>query len=107
MLPIDPNTNSTIGVAFGGQVRAKGELVVAIDPARFGLDQTALAVRRGDVLLELVAWGQCDLSESVERIRSVLDRLGVKPGSPQAPGSPREMVRRSRVPTKSIQKVPS
>jgi hypothetical protein len=60
---------------------AKGELVVAIDPARFGPDQTTLAVRRGSVLVELVAWGQCDLSESVERIRSVLDRVGVKPGS--------------------------
>lgn len=60
---------------------AGGKLVVAIDPARFGPDQTVLAVRRGDLLLELVAWGQCDLSESVERIRSILDRVGVTTGS--------------------------
>ena len=55
-------------------------MVVGVDPARFGPDQTVYAVRRGDVLLELVAWGRCDLTESVDRIREVLHRVGVRPG---------------------------
>jgi len=63
------------------EAEAEGELVIGVDPARFGPDQTVVAVRRGNVLLELVAWGQCDLAESVERVRGELERAGVKPGS--------------------------
>lgn len=54
--------------------------MVAIDPARFGPDKTVVAVRRGDVLSELVAWGRCDLTESVARIRAVLERVGATTG---------------------------
>lgn len=59
---------------------SEGPAIVAVDPARFGPDETVCAVRRGDVLTELVAWRGTDLMETVDRIRAVLDRVGVTPG---------------------------
>ena len=60
----------------------KGDLLVAVDPARFGPDLTAVAVRRGPVLEQLVTFGgRLDLMETVERVREVLDRVGVRPWS--------------------------
>ena len=58
---------------------ADQEPVVAIDPARYGPDLTCCAVRRGPVVESLHAWGRCDLSESVDRIRDVLAEVGVRP----------------------------
>jgi len=60
----------------------KGDLLVAVDPARFGPDLTAVAVRKGPVLEELLTFGgRLDLMETVERVRVVLDRVGVRPGT--------------------------
>ena len=58
---------------------AEEEPIVAVDPARFGPDLTCCAVRRGPVVERLHAWGRCDLSESVDRIRDVLQEVGVRP----------------------------
>ncbi len=59
-----------------------GDLLEAVDPARFGPDLTAVAVRRGPVLEELVTFGgRLDLMETVERMRELLDRVGVRPHS--------------------------
>ncbi len=58
---------------------AEEEPIVAVDPARFGPDLTCCAVRRGPVVESLHAWGRCDLSESVDRIREVLQAAGVRP----------------------------
>ena len=66
-----------------GEVAGHAEadtLTVAVDPARYGPDETVLAVRRGAVLLELINWSRADLMETVNRIRAVLDQLGVEPG---------------------------
>ena len=53
--------------------------MVAVDPARYGPDLTCCAVRRGPVVESLHAWGRVDLSESVDRIRDVLEGAGVRP----------------------------
>ncbi len=54
--------------------------IVAVDPARYGPDYTVLAVRRGPVLQEIVAWGQTSTMETVGRLREELLRVGVSPG---------------------------
>jgi len=58
---------------------AEEEPVVAVDPARMGPDLTVCAVRRGPVVERIISWGRCDLSESVDRIREVLQEAGVRP----------------------------
>lgn len=60
--------------------RAGAEPVVAVDPARYGPDETVVAVRHGDVVSELVAWRRTDLMETVERVQAVLERVGVTAG---------------------------
>lgn len=64
------------------------EAVVAIDPARYGPDLTCLAVRRGLTISAIHTWGQVDLSESVDRIREVLEQVGVRPWAGGAGSSP-------------------
>ena len=44
-----------------------------------GPDLTVCAVRRGPVVESLSAWGRCDLTESVDLIREVLQEAGVRP----------------------------
>ncbi len=62
-------------------LHAEDEPVVAVDPARYGPDLTCVAVRRGLTVESLHTWGQVDLSESVDRIREVLEEVGVRPWS--------------------------
>jgi len=64
--------------AFAEEAR-RAERVISIDVARMGADQTVLAVRKGPVLSEFVAWSKADTMESVERIRTHLARLEVRP----------------------------
>jgi hypothetical protein len=62
-------------------LHAEEDPVVAIDPARYGPDLTCVCVRRGLVVESIHTWGQVDLSESVDRIREVLEEVGVRPWS--------------------------
>ena len=62
----------------GAQPNA-GYVFVAIDPAHSGPDQSAVAVLRGHVIVEIVTWSQADLGETVARLREVLERYTVQP----------------------------
>ena len=59
---------------------ARAVPIVAVDPARYGPDYTVLAVRRGPVLQEIVAWGQVSTMETVGRLQEELRRVGIAPG---------------------------
>ena len=61
------------------------QAVVAVDPARYGPDETVVAIRRGPVITEIVSWCQVDLMETVERLRVILDRVGISPGDSPSP----------------------
>ena len=55
---------------------AKGELVIiAVDPARHGPDETMLSVRQGFVLRELIGWRGLNTMESEERVRIEAARI--------------------------------
>ncbi len=56
-----------------------GHVIVAIDPAHSGPDQTAVAVLRGQVITEIATWSQADLGETVARLHEVLERYAVRP----------------------------
>lgn len=58
--------------------REEVEPVVAVDPARYGTDATAVAVRRGMVLEEIRTWSRVDLMETVGRVQEVLHEAGVE-----------------------------
>jgi hypothetical protein len=58
---------------------ARAVPIIAVDPARYGPDYTVLAVRRGPVLQEIVAWGQVSTMETVGRLQAELRRVGVLP----------------------------
>ncbi len=56
--------------------------LVAVDPARFGPDLTAVALRRGPVLEDLITFGgRLDLMETVGKLRELFSRVGVRPTS--------------------------
>lgn len=53
--------------------------LVAVDPARFGPDATAVAVRRGPVLEKLETWaGATSTTEIAERLGPLLEEVGVR-----------------------------
>ena len=55
---------------------AKGEpVILAVDPARFGPDETMVAVRQGGTLRELIGWRGKSTIESEERVRREAARL--------------------------------
>lgn len=58
--------------------RREIEPVVAVDPARFGADSTAVAVRRGPVIEEIITWSRKDLMETCGKVIRVLNRVGVE-----------------------------
>lgn len=61
-----------------GELEAKtvGEAHVgALDPARFGADHTAFAVRQGPILRELVTWSQADTMTTCGLLAVELERL--------------------------------
>jgi hypothetical protein len=51
--------------------------VGGLDPARFGADHTALAIRQGPILRHLVTWSQADTMVTCGRLHEELDRLGL------------------------------
>lgn len=57
----------------------KGEPVVAVDPARFGVDRTALVVCRGGHVGEVETWSGADTMETVGKVQLRLRELGVEP----------------------------
>lgn len=54
--------------------RKKG-LVVGFDPARFGGDESCMAVRKGPRIRELRTWGQLDTMKSVGRLIDEINKL--------------------------------
>ena len=54
-------------------------VIVAVDPARYGPDSTALAVRQGPVLRQLLTWHGLDLMETVARVDQEARPVGVRP----------------------------
>lgn len=56
-----------------------GYVLLAIDPAHSGPDQSAVAVLRGHVIIEIVTWSQADLAETVARLSEVLERYAIRP----------------------------
>jgi len=45
-----------------------GEVIIGVDVARFGDDETCIAIRTGDVIQPLIAWRKCDLMTTCGRI---------------------------------------
>jgi hypothetical protein len=59
-------------------LNAEGEKVVlALDPARFGPDCSALAIRSGDVIEEIITWTKLNTVETAGRVLLELDRLSL------------------------------
>lgn len=56
------------------------EPVAAVDPARYGPDTSALALRQGPVLRELVTWNKCDLMQSTGRVVREVEARGITRG---------------------------
>jgi len=61
-------------------------VVLALDVARFGPDRNCLAIRQGSVVREFVEWGNTDLMQTVDRLRTEAHRFGVRPGRVAANG---------------------
>ena len=62
-----------------------GDVDLALDPARYGPDSSALAVRFGDVVEEIVTWNKLSTVETAARVLVEMDRLGAVKG-PQGHG---------------------
>ncbi len=54
----------------------------ALDPARFGPDRSALAIRQGPILRELITWGKLDLMEMCGHVIRTLQERNLGPMSP-------------------------
>jgi len=54
-------------------------VVLALDPARFGADHSALVVRQGKIVREIVTWAKADLMVTVGKVLTELDRLELDP----------------------------
>ncbi len=59
--------------------RPRGLPIVAIDPARFGPDQTVAAVMRGSRVVRILAWRGASTMESVGRVAELLREEGIRP----------------------------
>ncbi len=55
------------------------ESILGIEVARFGLDATCVAARRGPLLISLEKWYGADTSETVKRILEIAARHGIEP----------------------------
>ena len=64
-----------VEAAMNREPEYKGELVIGVDVARFGDDETVLAARVGDSALPLKAWRKADLMTTCGRIIGELERL--------------------------------
>lgn len=61
-----------------GETPADGQLHIGCDPARFGDDETALAVRRGKVIIEMVTKGKTSEEDTAELVDKVAERHHIK-----------------------------
>ena len=64
-----------VETAMNREPEYKGDLVLGVDVARFGDDETVLAARVGDSALPLKAWRKTDLMTTCGRIIAELERL--------------------------------
>lgn len=64
-----------VEAAMNREPEYKGELVIGVDVARFGDDETVLAARVGDSALPLKVWRKADLMTTCGRIIGELERL--------------------------------
>ena len=64
-----------VEAAMNREPEYKGDLVLGVDVARFGDDETVLAARVGDSALPLKAWRKTDLMTTCGRIIAELERL--------------------------------
>jgi hypothetical protein len=62
------------------------EPILGLDVAEHGKASTALSVRRGDHLLEVVVWRDLDLMATVARVQVEARRFGVRPSIPAVNG---------------------
>jgi len=53
--------------------------VLAVDPARFGNDATAVCVRRGPILESITTWRKLDTQETAARVIEQANALGINP----------------------------
>lgn len=53
-------------------VHAAGPLRVGVDVARFGGDKTVMTIRRGRVVLKVLAWGKTDTMSTAAKVRQTL-----------------------------------
>lgn len=63
--------------ANAGELQPTGNYEVGIDVARFGDDETSIAIRRGPVLLAQESWGKLDTMESAGRCDHIMTRFGL------------------------------
>jgi hypothetical protein len=63
------------------QIAASKAVRCAVDPARFGTDQTALAVVQGPVVREIVTWAHADTMETCGKVILALQERGLDPRS--------------------------
>jgi phage terminase large subunit-like protein len=66
---------------------ALARMVVAIDPSRLGSDESVMAIRRGDVLTEIVAWGRLDTMVLVGHVVQQIGARGIRPEPTTTRGS--------------------
>ena len=53
--------------------------IIAVDPARYGNDKTACAIKRGNQIGKCETWSQRDMMETVDKIVDLAERVGVTP----------------------------
>lgn len=58
-----------------------GPFYVGVDVARFGSDESSVAIRRGPVLLGQASWGKLDTMETVARVQSIMQSYGIEKAS--------------------------
>lgn len=57
------------------EVSNEGDVVMAVDVARFGDDESCSITRQGDKVIWIESWSKCDLMETTGRIADLIKRL--------------------------------
>jgi hypothetical protein len=55
-------------------------LVLAVDPARYGHDQTAVAYVRGSVVEKILTWHNLSITETAARVIALAEAATIQPG---------------------------
>jgi len=61
--------------------------IIAVDPARYGNDKTACAIRRGNRIEACETWSQRDTMETVDKVVDLAEQVGVLPYQENPPYS--------------------